>query len=600
MGARQDRKKRKAEKLTIDLNNNVEELSGFHIDHIKSITDERRANAPYNFVPLNKKIVKSDFSNKEVPFDKYHLNMKTGYIEFNITTLTPMYIRDNKNVDAGEDEFNPEFFSPGNGKLRIPGSSVRGLIKSMVEIVSYGKFGSYDDISLYFRSFDKSSLSKEYKDFGLNAFKNGNSSYEMGCGVLKKRGMQYLIEDCGKPKQIKKVDSKNKIGNGYKEFNFYSFESEYIVVSGKMQNKKNDWLIAKPEKECKEIKLSREDVNNYKNDLTRTDNINLLKKLKDFPDGIPCFYKQWKDDNGVLRTTIGHTGMFRIPYKKTISEHIPEYLKDKSVIDISDAIFGNETKFSGRVFVEDSFCNESDNSKILIGENHPKILSGPKPTTFQHYLTQVSEVDKELKHYNPDSSGKLSAIRGNKLYWHKTDSNDWKETDQVLESDTQHTKINPVRKDTLFTGRIRFENLSDVELGALLFVLDLPEGCFHKIGMGKPLGLGSIKITPNLHLSDREKRYTDLVAEWTEDVKESEDDKKRINEIKNNFADYVLKQLNGDEKQYSSEDLWDDERMIELRRMIDWQNKPDNDKTKYMDLKEFKNRPVLPKPTDVK
>lgn len=37
-------------------------------------------------------------------------------------------------------------------------------------------------------------------------------------------------------------------------------------------------------------------------------------------------------------------------------------------------------------------------------------------------------------------------------------------------------------------------NLSDVELGALLWLLSLPEGHFHRLGGGKPLGFGSVKL----------------------------------------------------------------------------------------------------------
>ncbi|MBK9404464.1 MAG: hypothetical protein IPN57_08025 [Ignavibacteria bacterium] len=49
MGARQDRKKRKAEKKTDELKNNVEELIDYYSDHISSFkTDERRA----KFKPL--------------------------------------------------------------------------------------------------------------------------------------------------------------------------------------------------------------------------------------------------------------------------------------------------------------------------------------------------------------------------------------------------------------------------------------------------------------------------------------------------------------------------------------------------------------------
>ena len=57
----------------------------------------------------------------------------------------------------------------------------------------------------------------------------------------------------------------------------------------------------------------------------------------------------------------------------------------------------------------------------------------------------------------------------------------------------------------MFEGRIRFKNLSEVELGALLKVFSLAakdrELCF-KIGQGKGIGLGSIRIDANLILVD--------------------------------------------------------------------------------------------------
>lgn len=36
--------------------------------------------------------------------------------------------------------------------------------------------------------------------------------------------------------------------------------------------------------------------------------------------GVPCFYIQWKDENNTTKTTFGHTGMFRLPYKEQIGD----------------------------------------------------------------------------------------------------------------------------------------------------------------------------------------------------------------------------------------------------------------------------------------
>ena len=48
---------------------------------------------------------------------------------------------------------------------------------------------------------------------------------------------------------------------------------------------------------------------------------------------------------------------------------------------------------------------------------------------------------------------------------------------------------------TTFETTLYVENVTEAELGALLWLLDLPEDCFHKIGKGKPLGLGSVRVT---------------------------------------------------------------------------------------------------------
>lgn len=638
-------------KESIVENNNKMDINNFYLDQTK--VKNRKANAPYNFIPLNEKVVSSEFNGEMILFDLYHKDKNSGYIELNISNVTPMYIRGNKSEQNSEDYINPEFFAPAKGNFRIPGSSLRGMLRNLVEIVSYGKFVSFDEKRLYMRGMaDKSkSLRNDYQETMID--KKNNFFPKIKSGWIKKTGFnkfviypskvdafgnQYYrinfdkinkdIVNSGTPPinlnkyefnevyftPVKAEDhphKRNDNRNGGKVITYQlkyalvsgirktpnkEFETKgFVINTGTMNNKHMHWIINE-QNYNNEIEIDPKVIKDYADDKNR-ESLNIVKELNKKSEGLPCFYIT--DDSNKI-SGFGYTAMFRLPYDKTIGDHIPDGLKDKNTLDIAEAIFGNETKFSGRVFVEDSFCNKKENSEILLGENFPQNLSGPKPTTFQHYLTQVSEEVKDLNHYNPDSSGKLSAIRGNKIYWHKENEN-WIASNADVEQFPNQfpSKINPVRKDTLFTGRIRFENLSDVELGALLFALDLPEGCLHKIGMGKPLGLGSVKITPTLHLSNREKRYSELFEEWSEKLNESKEDGKALNDLKDKFADYILKQLNGDNKKYNSKDLWNVDRMSEFKRMLDWDKKPSHDKIKYMGLPEFKNRLVLPKPSDV-
>lgn len=51
-----------------------------------------------------------------------------------------------------------------------------------------------------------------------------------------------------------------------------------------------------------------------------------------------------------------------------------------------------------------------------------------------------------------------------------------------------------VKPGTTFTVTLQVDNLTNTELGALLWLLALPEGATHKLGLGKPLGFGAVRL----------------------------------------------------------------------------------------------------------
>lgn len=532
--------------------------------------------APYNFIPLNDRVIEAE--SKPPTFDRYHGDKYTGYIDLTIETLTPLYIRDTLTMDEfklreqyekEEKTFiNPDFFSPG-GLIRIPGSSIRGMIRTLLEIVSFGKFEFFDDRRLYYRFF--ADRKKELRDYYRSQTK------DIKAGVLIKKGYRnYVIKETGF-KQEKDTSRQEEIISPREREN-----EGWNIYSGMMSNKKHNWFIYKPENNARELTIDYNRViKPYLDDSTRRSKINLIEWLeekKEFSEGIPCFYVL--DETGRVRA-IGHTRYLRMAYNKTIGNCVRQ--KNTEVTDLVNAIFGDEKTRAGRVFFEDAL---PAGSVEFYEEAYPKILSSPKPTCIQHYLTQ-SDPEGKILHYDNASS-----IRGYKLYWHR-DGKDWIETDtkNIDDHKTQYTRIKPVKEGVKFRGRIRFENLSKVELGALLFVLDLPEGCAHKLGMAKPLGLGSIKITPALYLSDRQKRYRELFAEWDSLT----DATQKINEFKKTFEEYILNALC--EKNKTT--IWELERLKELKIMLHWKNKPHNSKTSYLKLEDFKHRHVLPKPSEI-
>lgn len=136
-----------------------------------------------------------------------------------------------------------------------------------------------------------------------------------------------------------------------------------------------------------------------------------------------------------------------------------------------------------------------------------KILGQPKPSAWEFYLQQLQDKNEPLKTYGDlpnDAGGELA---GRKFYRHRT---------SVSLDDIKAPSPDDINSDqatlarficdtgTKFKFAIRFARLRDWELGALLTVLQphllasdsKPECYAHKLGLGRPLGMGSVRIAP--------------------------------------------------------------------------------------------------------
>ncbi len=101
-------------------------------------------------------------------------------------------------------------------------------------------------------------------------------------------------------------------------------------------------------------------------------------------------------------------------------------------------------------------------------------------------------------------------LRGRKFYWHQKAAGDGVNPGHQqpgADNNQLPAPIRPLPKDTTFSGRVVFEDLSTVELGALLAAVcpDLLFGATAstyglKIGKGKPRGLGSVSTSVTLTL----------------------------------------------------------------------------------------------------
>ena len=357
----------------------------------------------------------------------------------------------------------------------------------------------------------------------------------------------------------------------------------------------------------KRIELPDDVLKSYEHDRNRR-GVNLFKdrgilhheQLKKFfkdklPDDvetlIPCHYLE--EDGQV--TAFGHGQCFRIPYKNSIGVAVPENLQNEKIIDFTDAVFGLKENWASRVAFEDA----TPISKIDTLETaaaHP--LMQPNPTSYQLYLVQQD--GENLTHWDKDKP----QLRGYKLYWHNNTWN-WKATDNEIEENRKRVQRNldPIIKELTpiskgkFKSRIRFQNLSKIELGALLMIFDLncAEKSYYKIGMGKPFGFGSIQIDWKLFVESND-AYTKIFdSSGFKNPYEKIDAQKYLDA----FTDYIKSQKMFEEWQKIME---------ELNLILDWEKKPDSKKTKSMsgDVSggnvddRFKNRTPLPNISAIK
>lgn len=307
------------------------------------------------------------------------------------------------------------------------------------------------------------------------------------------------------------------------------------------------------------------------------DNIKFLKNCSQYDRIIPCFYTA----EGNVVTGFGASPYFRIPYRKAISDHIPIELKGDT-IDFTDAVFGNKGNWASRVYFEDLFLATDAEPEFEVPKLH-KVLSGANPTSFQMYL--------ETKKGRAAMWDEESNLRGYKLYWHKNEN--WVAEPDVKKQMT--TEIAPLKKGHTFTGRIRFENLDKIELGAMcaLFTLGKENGICYKLGGGKPIGLGTVKITAELVLQGDD-YYTRLFEDNGFALSRSA---ASLEDFKKPFDDYMAAKLG--EKGGKELALYK-ERMQELRLIMSTNNmqKPEwNNQTRYMSINDRNEKDIYAKRT---
>jgi CRISPR-associated protein (TIGR03986 family) len=491
---------------------------------------------PYNFVPLSSTVIKPhwvDFISNDIPFAE----SESGELDIIIKAESPIYVRNGASKSANDDEKNS--FNNYNGNYFIPGSSIKGMLRSIVEIMSFGHMdGRVNDHKYSVRDFQNNILYDKIR-----------ISQDACCGWLYKNENGYTLHKCGKPGRIshEALDAKFKIGlsshyrnrqniqndaqksakSKYDLFEFpkdnhrftedkidnnrviYRFDPKgkfgTIVMTGQssvreMNQKINRWtgkhlefVFFDTDFDANSLLLDENVVNNfffamYDHDIAQQkDDWKWRKKDLDGGKKIPVFYRE--QNNKII--DLGLTSLYKITYNNSIGDLIKKH-QLTSGFDLADAIFGyteNDSALKGRVHIEHAFVKTAVRQLSKVNE----VLASPKASYYPNYIENSPNKQGIVNGNYSTLMNDNAVIRGWKKYpVHKANPI----VNSVIYSDKISTSFCPLPAGTEFQFKIRYHNLRKEELGALLSAITFhnTDGLFHSLGSGKPLGYGKVKL----------------------------------------------------------------------------------------------------------
>ncbi|QMS86106.1 TIGR03986 family CRISPR-associated RAMP protein (plasmid) [Nostoc edaphicum CCNP1411] len=237
------------------------------------------------------------------------------------------------------------------------------------------------------------------------------------------------------------------------------------------------------------------------------------------------------------------TALFPVSISRQLYKISPHKLLDISLqtatdinsLSPADRVFGwvnqnpnGKGSYKGCLRVNTVQCNSNDSVENFGDNGFPlAILGQPKPQQARFYIAkdnQGTPLDKGIR--KEDSYQSNYSLRGRKVYpHHKNLSSQYWDSpiedrpqeghfqeyrrpkkNNAEQRDDQNRSIKGwVKPNTTFSLNIDVTNLSQIELGGLLWLLSLPEGNYHRLGGGKPLGFGSVKLTINWDETDLRK-----------------------------------------------------------------------------------------------
>lgn len=507
---------------------------------------------PYNFFPL------SDEAPQRCAFNR---GKYTGKITFSLLTRTPLFIPNTSNNDAFDmeikDHCSYDFFSYSDLSLKknvrneyfkpvIPGSEIRGMIRSYYEILTNSCLSKYNDEILSKRTAEvfKAGLIKRNSDETYSLYPAEDCIFRT---VAVDNLKAFSFGDT--PKFSIKSYKQNDLSEGQKiYFNFtdrgrrvkpicdnisttpFPGSVSGYVIKGEEGPETGD--IVKEKHNCHVFMLNDPNVSPVKAELSDQEVKGLSTVLniyhengeneynsyntawKAFKSGsdeeyFPVYYSKAVSDYIMLSPASITREVYKNRLKDILNDHIP--CDDMSSLCPACALFGtigNGSSFGSRLRFSDMDLSDRFNDmfktapeQLFEGIKTLPPLGQPNIKNLEFYVKRPDDAWFWTYDYYIDPKGNVKPykpqINGRKFYWHNPDM-ELKEVDP----DNLNTTIRPVKKDIAFTGTVYFEHLTEIELNELIYTLNAGDTddikdkkhCL-KLGHGRPLGLGSVALS---------------------------------------------------------------------------------------------------------
>lgn len=513
--------------------------------------------APYNFVRLSRWIFSPSWQNlvsQDLPFK----DGISGSLPFTLTAHTPLL------VGGSHGEGDPVHFftlpdASGRPKPAIPGSSLRGMIRNVLEIAAFGKLSGVEDRRLGVRDLtagarpfygdvmSRSGANQTYEPkvkAGWLGYDSANAEWRISpCEFarIEQRDLQTYagISFAGRPAAAEKYQqwtARKPLAVKFTAEN----PKDHPHSKGKRLRYRKAVDLGKGATEGTLVFTGQPGPNKHMEfiffDSSKKPSLPIHEKVwrgfldihQDTPewkywkntlkaDKIPVFYL----DHGGIVESLGLAMMYKLAYKHSLREtieHTNKHHLSTDFFDLAELIFGairddTQSSLKGRASFSHARC--VGQFKYLSPTN--TILNSPKPTYYPNYVRQNADPEtwKIKDGYKTYSDGKAE-IRGWKRYPVRPQARPQALTPDQEKNKSVQVQLNPLDAGASFSGQLSFHNLKPEELGALVWALtwgeyapDSPLGHApryrHALGMGKSFGYGQVsfslgqpQLTPNL------------------------------------------------------------------------------------------------------